>query len=67
MPVEIEIFGFFAPVLLPVLLGSVVVFVLLDLLLAKTGIYQFAWHPGLFRGALFVVLFCAAALVIQKT
>ncbi|CAD6534129.1 Protein AaeX [Paraburkholderia hiiakae] len=66
MPVEIDIFGFFAPILLLVLLGSAVVFVALDMFLAKIGVYQFAWHPGLFRVALFVVLFCGASLLVQK-
>jgi protein AaeX len=66
MPVEIDILGFFAPVLLPVFAGCVVIFVVLDLLLARTGLYRVAWHPGLFRLALFVVLFCGVALLVQK-
>jgi protein AaeX len=66
MPVEIELFGFFAPTLLLVFVASVVVFVALDLLLASIGVYRFAWHPGLFRVALFTSLFCGAALIIQK-
>ncbi|MGF6771874.1 hypothetical protein P3T18_004361 [Paraburkholderia sp. GAS199] len=67
MPVEIELFGFFAPVLLLVLVASVLLFIVLDLLLAKLGIYRFAWHPGLFRVALFAALFSTAALIVQKT
>ncbi|WP_144147247.1 DUF1656 domain-containing protein [Paraburkholderia sp. BCC1884] len=66
MPVEIELFGFLAPVLLLVFVASVVVFIALDLLLARVGVYRFAWHPGLFRVALFASLFCGAALIIQK-
>ncbi|MEX3940522.1 DUF1656 domain-containing protein [Paraburkholderia sp. BR10937] len=67
MPVEIDLYGFFAPTLLLVFLGSVVVFVALDMFLAKVGAYQFAWHPGLFRVAVFVTLFCGAALIVQRT
>jgi protein AaeX len=66
MPVEIDILGFFAPILLLVFVGCIGVFVVLDLLLARIGIYRLAWHPGLFRLALFVVLFCGVALVVQK-
>jgi protein AaeX len=66
MPVEIDICGFFAPILLLVFVGCVVVFVVLDLLLAKLGVYRLAWHAGLFRLALFVVLFCGVALLVQQ-
>jgi protein AaeX len=67
MPVDIDLFGFFAPVLLLVFAASVVVFVALDLLLARLGAYRFAWHPGLFRVALFAMLFCGTALVFYRT
>lgn len=67
MPVEVDLFGFFAPVLLLVLVASVVVFIVLDLLLARIGAYRFAWHPGLFRVALFACLFCGAALIFHRT
>lgn len=67
MPVEIDLFGFFAPTLLLVFLASIVIFVVLDMCLAKIGVYQFAWHPGLFRVAVFVALFCGAALIVQRT
>lgn len=67
MPVEVDLFGFFAPVLLLVLVASVVVFIVLDLLLARVGAYRFAWHPGLFRVALFATLFCGAALIFHRT
>jgi len=67
MPVEINIFGFYAPVLLLVLAASVVLFVMLDLLLARIGTYRFTWHPGLFRVALFLTVFCGAALIFHRT
>jgi protein AaeX len=67
MPVEIELFGFFAPTLLLVLGACVIVFIALDLLLARLGVYRLAWHPGLFRVALFAVLFCGVALLVQRT
>jgi hypothetical protein len=63
MPVEIEFVGFFAPILLPVLVASVVTFAIL--VLARYRVYRFAWHPSLFRVALFMTLFCGAALLVQ--
>lgn len=67
MPVEFALFGFLVPVLLPVLVGSALFFIALDLVLARAGAYRFAWHPGLFRVALFVILFCGVALVVHRT
>jgi ABC-type arginine/histidine transport system permease subunit len=51
--------------LLPVLVASVVTFAFLDLVLARYRVYRFAWHPSLFRVALFMTLFCGAALLVQ--
>ncbi|QBR03712.1 DUF1656 domain-containing protein [Paraburkholderia pallida] len=66
MPLEVDIFGFFAPVLLPVLVVCVIAFVILDLILARLRIYRFAWHPGLFRVALFIALFSGVSLIVQR-
>ncbi|GAB2890854.1 hypothetical protein GCM10027093_27410 [Paraburkholderia jirisanensis] len=66
MSVEIEIFGFLAPTLLPVLVACAAVFVVVDLILARCGAYRFAWHPGLLRIGLFAVLFCSAALLVHR-
>jgi hypothetical protein len=66
MPVEVSILGFFAPTLLPLLVVCVACFIVIDLMLARFGIYRFAWHPGLLRVSLFAVLFCGAALLIHR-
>jgi protein AaeX len=39
----------------------------LDLLLARIDLYRHTWHPGLFRVALFLVLFCGASLIVHRT
>jgi hypothetical protein len=62
---EISIFAFLVPGLLVVLLVSTVVFVGIDLLLARVGTYRHVWHPSLFRASLFVALFCAASLLTR--
>jgi protein AaeX len=66
MPVDVTIYGFFAPILLLVLVASIVLFVVLDLVLARFRVYRFAWHPTLFRVAIFISLFCAISLLVQR-
>jgi protein AaeX len=66
MPVDVTIYGFFAPTLLLVLVASIVLFVVLDLVLARFRVYRFAWHPTLFRVAIFISLFCAISLLVQR-
>jgi protein AaeX len=66
LPVDVDLFGFFAPVLLLVLAGCVIFYIFLDLLLARLGVYRFAWHPGLFRVALFIALFCGTSLFFYR-
>jgi protein AaeX len=65
MPAEIEFCGFLVPYLLPVLVGCVIVFVMLDLLLARLSVYRYAWHPGLFRVALFAAMFSGVSLLVR--
>jgi protein AaeX len=67
IPVEVALYGFLAPTLLLVLAASVTVFIVLDLLLARIDLYRHTWHPGLFRVALFLVLFCGASLIVHRT
>ncbi|BCF93492.1 MULTISPECIES: DUF1656 domain-containing protein [Paraburkholderia] len=65
MPAEIEFCSFLVPYLLPVLIACVVVFVMLDLLFARLGVYRYAWHPGLFRVALFAAMFSGVSLLVR--
>jgi protein AaeX len=65
MPREIAIGTLLLPSLLPILLGCVLVFVAMDLLISRLGVYRFVWHPALFRASLFTVLFCIAGLLLR--
>jgi protein AaeX len=65
MPREIAIGTLLLPSLLPILLGCVLVFVAVDLLISRLGVYRFVWHPALFRASLFTVLFCIAGLLLR--
>ena len=62
---EVALFGFLVPSLLPILLGSIALFVLLDLSLSRLGLYGHVWHASLFRAALFTSLFCTAGLLLR--
>ncbi|SOE95727.1 Protein of unknown function [Burkholderia sp. D7] len=66
MPGEIDLFSLLVPGLLPVLAGCVLLFIVLDLVLARFGFYQYTWHPALFRVALFAALFSGASLLLLQ-
>jgi len=64
MPREIALFSVLMPSLLPVFVACVVLFGLLDRLLARTGLYRQVWHPALFRAALLACLFSGIGLLL---
>ncbi|MDE1005494.1 MAG: DUF1656 domain-containing protein [Paraburkholderia fungorum] len=66
MPGEIDLFSLLVPGLLPILAGCVLVFVVLDLVLARFGFYRHTWHPSLFRVALFAALFSGVSLLLWR-
>lgn len=66
MPGEIDLFSLLVPGLLPILAGCVLLFVVLDLVLARLGCYRYTWHPSLFRVALFAALFSGASLLLWR-
>lgn len=66
MPGEIDLFSLLVPGLLPILASCIVLFIALDLILAKLNFYRFTWHPSLFRVALFATLFCGASLLLLR-
>lgn len=66
MPGEIDLFSLLVPSLLPILVGCVLLFFILDLVLARLGFYHHTWHPGLFRIALFAAIFSGLALLLRQ-
>ena len=66
MPGEIDLFSLLMPGLLPILAACVLLFVVLDLVLARLGFYRYTWHPSLFRVALFAALFSGASLLLWQ-
>jgi hypothetical protein len=53
---EVSIYGLYVPPLLLLTLAALVVSRLLNLVLARTGIYRQVWHPALFDFSLFVIV-----------
>jgi hypothetical protein len=66
MPREIDLFGLYAPTLLLIFIGSVVLQWLIDGLLGRLGVFGQLWHPALFRLSLFVCLFGGGALLVYR-
>ncbi|ASW02587.1 DUF1656 domain-containing protein [Paraburkholderia aromaticivorans] len=66
MPGEIDLFSLLVPGLLPILAACALLFAVLDLVLARLGIYRYTWHPSLFRVALFAALFSGASLLLWR-
>jgi hypothetical protein len=58
--------GAFVPTIAAWLVLSLAVFVPVDALLTRRGLYRLFWHAPLARFALFVCLFCGSALVVTN-
>ncbi len=64
MPLDIVFLGVQMPTLLPIFVIVGVLQVLIDRIMSDAGFYNYVWHPGLFRTALFVILFALPCLSI---
>lgn len=53
---EVSIYGLYVPPLLLLTLAALLVMRLLNLVLARTGLYRLVWHPALFDVSLFVIV-----------
>lgn len=61
---ETAIEGLLLPSLMVIFLAVIALTWGLDRLVAKLGLYDWIWHPSLFRVSLFILLFSGFALVI---
>lgn len=66
MNLVITLFGNEIPTLVVIFVLVGIVQILLNRILADLGVYNYVWHPGLFRTALFVSLFTSTSLLIYK-
>ncbi|RXJ86641.1 DUF1656 domain-containing protein [Arcobacter sp. CECT 8985] len=62
----ISLFGIQIPALILIFLIAGVIQILLNKVFAELGVYEFVWHPGLFRTAIFVCIFASFSLIIYK-
>ncbi|ADG92926.1 protein of unknown function DUF1656 [Arcobacter nitrofigilis DSM 7299] len=66
MNLIVSFLGIQIPALIVIFLCAGLIQVLLNKVLADLGVYEFVWHPGLFRTALFVCVFTSFSLLIYK-
>lgn len=64
MPLDVTFSGIQMPTLLVIFFTVALFQVALDRLLVKLNVYEYVWHPGIFRTALFVCLFSIPCLMI---
>jgi hypothetical protein len=66
MLLELAIFGALAPSLLIYFLAAILLFVVVDRIVARLRVYQFLWHPPLARLGLFLCLFSVLVLATRS-
>lgn len=66
MNLVITLFGNEIPTLVVIFVMVGIVQIVLNRILADIGVYNYVWHAGLFRTALFVILFTLASLTIYN-
>ncbi|MDQ1092808.1 hypothetical protein QE400_002221 [Xanthomonas sacchari] len=64
LPAEVSIAGVYVPGLLLVAAALLLVAWALDAVAGRAGLYRYAWHPALFRLALYVGAFAALGLLL---
>lgn len=62
---EIHILGLYAPATLVSAIAGGVLILMARQALLRIGVYRRVWHPGLFDVALYIVLWSAAAFVLD--
>ena len=66
MQSQFDLMGTFVPTIAAWLVLSLAMFVPVDALLTRRGLYRLFWHAPLARFALFVCLFCGSALAVAN-
>lgn len=66
MNLIISIFGVQIPTLIVILVLCFIIQILVNKIFNENGVYDFVWHPGLFRTAVFACIFTSLSLIIYK-
>ena len=64
---EIDLLGAFVPAIAVWFVGSLALFLVVDALLTRVGVYRLFWHAPLVRFGLFACLFCAGGLALSAS
>ena len=62
---ELSLFGALAPSLLLYFLAAIPLFVIVDRLIARLGVYRLVWHPPLVQFGLFLCIFSMLVLATE--
>ncbi|MBK1697983.1 DUF1656 domain-containing protein [Rhodovibrio salinarum] len=63
---DLDLFGVYVPMLLPLVLGCYGVFLAIRRMFSAAGLYRHVWHPALFNVALFFTLLGTAVLLQER-
>jgi len=63
---ELALFGALAPSLLLYFLAAILLFVIIDQLVARLGVYRRFWHPPLARFGFFLCVFSALVFLTKS-
>lgn len=66
MNLVITLLGNEIPTLVVIFIVAGIVQIFVNRVLADLGVYNYVWHPGLFRTALFVCFFTIPSLLVYK-
>ena len=61
---EIDLIGAFVPAIAAWFVCALAIFVVVDLLLTRAGLFRLFWHAARARFGLFVCLFCIGGLAL---
>ena len=59
---EVALFGGLAPSLLPYFFAAILLFLVVDRLITRLGVYRLLWHPPLARFGLFLCFLTALVI-----
>jgi hypothetical protein len=66
MNLVVTLFGNEMPTLVVIFVIAMVIQIMLNRIFADLGVYNYVWHPGLFRVAIFVCIFAIPSIFIYS-
>ncbi|HEY0062533.1 MAG TPA: DUF1656 domain-containing protein [Telluria sp.] len=66
MNAELNLYGLYVPILLPLAILALICTRVLGRVLARVGFYRLVWHPALFEFALFFIVLGGFSLLLTN-